>query len=44
LILGIERNNKWNPIPKGEELILKGDKLVVYGPIKTINEIFKTPE
>ncbi len=44
LILGIDRHNSWNPIPKGEEKILEGDKLVVYGPIKVINEIFKTPE
>jgi len=41
LILGIDRENKWNPIPNGEKIIKLGDKLVVYGSITAINKIFK---
>lgn len=40
IILGIERGKKWIPIPKAEEVIKKGDKIVVYGPIKSISQVF----
>ena len=34
LVLGIERDNNWIPIPKASEIISSGDDLVVYGPLK----------
>ncbi|MBS3819034.1 TrkA C-terminal domain-containing protein [bacterium] len=40
MILGIERGKKWIPIPKAEEAIKKGDKIVVYGPLKSISQVF----
>jgi len=41
LVLGIERDKKWMPIPKANEIINVGDKLVVYGPLDIIKSIFK---
>lgn len=41
LVLGIERDKKWMPIPKANEVISVGDKLVVYGPLNIIKSIFK---
>ncbi|MBD3344464.1 MAG: hypothetical protein GF401_05325 [Chitinivibrionales bacterium] len=40
LILGIEREKKWIPIPTGSEIIQNGDKIVVYGPLKILREKF----
>ena len=36
LILGVERGKSWIPIPKANEVIKKGDKLIVYGPLKML--------
>ena len=41
LVLGIERYKNWIPIPKAKETILKGDRVVVYGPLKVLKTIFK---
>ncbi len=41
LVIGIERENRWVPIPKAEETIQQGDRLIVYGPLKNLKEIFK---
>ncbi|MBD3322051.1 MAG: hypothetical protein GF350_13215 [Chitinivibrionales bacterium] len=41
LILGIEREKKWVPIPTGSEIIQEGDKIVVYGPLKVLREKFR---
>jgi len=43
LVLGIERGNKWLPIPHAGETIQKGDKLVVYGTYETLDEVFADP-
>lgn len=40
VILGIERGAKWIPIPrKHHERVQKGDRLVVYGNLKSLKEI-----
>jgi hypothetical protein len=40
VILGIERGNKWIPIPtKHHERVQEGDKLVLYGKLKSLREI-----
>ena len=36
LVLGIERDKNWIPIPKASEIIGNGDDLVVYGPLKVL--------
>ncbi|MCJ7580561.1 MAG: TrkA C-terminal domain-containing protein, partial [Candidatus Aminicenantes bacterium] len=36
LVLGIERNKNWIPIPQASEIISNGDDLVVYGPLKVL--------
>lgn len=41
LILGIERGKDWIPIPKAEETIVEGDRIVVYGPLKVLKTMFK---
>jgi len=41
LILGIERNHKWMPVPKASEVIKNGDEVVVYGPIVDLKILFK---
>jgi hypothetical protein len=41
LVLGIDRDDKWNPIPKGEEILKKDDKLVVYGHIAMLKKKFE---
>lgn len=41
LVLGIERENKWIPIPKGKERIKENDRLIVYGPFESLKTIFK---
>jgi hypothetical protein len=40
LVLGIEREKRWIPIPKPNETIRNGDKLVVYGSLNVLKEIF----
>jgi len=40
IILGIERGKKWLPIPsKHHERVQEGDKLVLYGNLKSLREI-----
>jgi K+/H+ antiporter YhaU regulatory subunit KhtT len=41
LVLGIERSRKWLPLPRPEETINKGDRLVVYGPLNTLRTVFR---
>ncbi|MDY6845334.1 MAG: TrkA C-terminal domain-containing protein [Thermodesulfobacteriota bacterium] len=41
LVLGIERNKNWLPIPKAQENIHEGDKLVVYGSLSMLRKLFK---
>jgi hypothetical protein len=43
LVLGIERGKNWVPIPKASVIIKEDDRLVVYGPHKTLKELLKTP-
>lgn len=40
LVLGIERDHKWIPIPKAIEVIKPGDGLVVYGAYEKLREVF----
>jgi hypothetical protein len=41
LILGIERKKKWIPIPRADEAIQVGDRLIVYGPLSELKPIFQ---
>jgi len=41
LLIGIERDRKWIPIPKLQEKIQEGDKLILYGNLKKLREILK---
>ena len=41
LLIGIERNKKWIPIPKEQEKIQEGDKLVLYGNLEKLREIIR---
>ena len=41
LVLGIERGKKWIPIPKAEEIVGEGDKLVVYGYLDALKALFR---
>ncbi|MDY6843438.1 MAG: TrkA C-terminal domain-containing protein [Thermodesulfobacteriota bacterium] len=41
LVLGIERRKQWIPIPKATENILEGYKLIVYGSLKVLKDIFR---
>jgi len=43
LVLGIERAKSWIPIPKANEMIRKGDNLVVYGPHAVLKELLEVP-
>ena len=43
LILGIERAKRWIPIPKADQIFQQGDKLVVYGPLKTLRTTLQEP-
>lgn len=43
LVLGIERGKNWVPIPKATVIIKEDDRLVVYGPHKTLKKLLKTP-
>jgi Trk-type K+ transport system membrane component len=40
LVLGIEREKNWVPIPKPKEIIQDGDKLVVYGSLNVLKGVF----
>jgi hypothetical protein len=41
LVLGIERGKKWIPIPKAEEIVREGDKLVAYGRLDVLKALFR---
>jgi hypothetical protein len=41
LVLGIERGKGWIPVPGAEETVKDKDKLVVYGSLDVIRDIFK---
>jgi hypothetical protein len=41
LVVGIERDKKWISLPKSREIIKEGDKLVVYGELNVLKELFK---
>jgi len=41
LVLGIERDKDWFPIPKAKETINEGDRLVVYGHLRILRELFR---
>jgi hypothetical protein len=40
LVLGIERKGHWIPIPRSDETIAEGDRLVAYGPLTRLREMF----
>ncbi len=40
LVLGIEREGKWLPVPKATEEILAGDRMVVYGGLNLLRDLF----
>lgn len=41
VVLGIEREKSWIPVPKASEVIERGDRLVVYGPLNALRDILK---
>jgi hypothetical protein len=41
VVLGIEREKTWIPVPKANEVIKRGDRLVVYGPLNALRNILK---
>jgi len=41
VVLGIERDKSWIPIPKPKETIITGDRIVVYGPLKVLRGLFR---
>ena len=41
VVLGIEREKSWIPVPKANEIIKRGDRLVVYGPLNALRDILK---
>lgn len=41
VVLGIEREKSWVPVPKAKEVIKRGDRLVVYGPLSALRDILK---
>lgn len=41
LVLGIERGPRWIPIPRAEETILEGDRVVVYGPLDVVKALVR---
>jgi hypothetical protein len=41
VVLGIEREKSWIPVPKAGEVIKRGDRLVVYGPLNALKDILK---
>lgn len=40
IVLGIERERDWIPTPRSSETIKTGDRLVVYGPLKSLRDTF----
>jgi hypothetical protein len=40
LVLGIERGTAWIPVPENDETIQAGDKLVVYGILSSLRDLF----
>lgn len=41
LVIGIERGNRWIPLPQDDEQMSKGDFLVVYGSLDVLENTFK---
>ncbi len=41
MVLGIEREKTWIPIPKTNETIEEGDRLVVYGPLNVLKVLLR---
>jgi len=41
VVRGIERGKNWIPLPKAEERIQEGDRIVVYGPLEVARVLFK---
>lgn len=39
LVLGIERDKSWIPIPKSAEILKQEDRLVVYGPLNDLKSL-----
>jgi hypothetical protein len=39
LVLGIERGERWIPIPRASEAIELGDRVIVYGPMVTLRSV-----
>lgn len=40
VVLGIEREREWFPIPKSDETLKQGDRVVVYGKLSELKNIF----
>jgi len=40
-VLAIERAGHFQPVPRGEDEIMAGDELVIYGPTSAIQKVFK---
>ena len=38
--MGIEREKVWIPVPKPSEMMLPGDRLIIYGPLETLKPYF----
>jgi len=36
LVLGVEREKSWIPVPQSDEVLHKDDRLVIYGPVDTM--------
>lgn len=41
LVLGIERERKWIPVPKADEKLHNGDRLIVYGHLDVLRSLFR---
>jgi K+/H+ antiporter YhaU regulatory subunit KhtT len=41
LVLGIEREKSWIPVPHGDAIMHAGDRLVVYGPLNEMKVVLK---
>jgi len=41
LVLGIERGREWISIPRAEEEVRAGDRIVVYGPLEELDALFR---
>jgi hypothetical protein len=39
LVLGVERGRSWIPVPHGDEVLHKDDRLVIYGPVDKMKSI-----